>query len=281
MRPHRFQSPSVRFLVTVPGVTAKTEELLWMLLWTGDMLLRPTFRNLTESFESWAYRNGFDRQIQRLERSALLERKVAENGDRLYRLSEAGVAAALGGRGDPSSRWDRRWDGKWRLVLFDVPESRSVERNKIRRYLQQRGFGYLQNSVWISPDAVLEERRLHAGGPVDPASLLLLEARPCAGESDADLVAAAWNFEAINRNYVIYQEVLERFPRLRMDGGTAATALHRWLREERAAWEIAVAYDPLLPRELWPAGYEGRKAWNRRKALMEEAGHRMRSFKPE
>ncbi len=252
-----------------------------MLLWTGDMFMRPTFRNLTDSFEGWAYRNGFDRQIQRLERGALIERKVAENGDRLYRLSEAGLAAALGGRGDPTLRWDRRWDGKWRLVLFDVPESRSVERNKIRRHLQQRGFGCLQNSVWITPDPVAEERKLLAGGPVDPASLVLLEARPCAGESDADLVAAAWDLDEINRLYGSHQEILERFPRTRMDGGAAAAALHRWLREERAAWEAAMSYDPLLPRELWPEGYEGRKSWNRRNAIMEEAGNRMRSFKPD
>lgn len=251
-----------------------------MLLWTGDMFARPAFRNLTDSFEGWAYRNGFERQIQRLEKGAFLERKVAEKGERLYRLTEAGLDAALGG-GDPTARWDRRWDGKWRLVLFDVPESRSVERNKIRRHLQQRGFGYLQNSVWISPDPVAEELKLLAGDAADPTSLVLLEARPCAGDSDADLVAAAWDFTAINRLYALHQETLDRFPRARVEGTSGAAALLRWMREERAAWKNATAADPLLPRELWPAGYEGRKAWGRRRAIMEEAGHRMRAFKPE
>ena len=33
------------------------------------MLVRPTFRNLTDSYESWAYRNGLLRQVSMLEDS--------------------------------------------------------------------------------------------------------------------------------------------------------------------------------------------------------------------
>jgi len=60
------------------------------------------------------------------------------------------------------------------LVLFDVPEARRSTRNKLRLYLQDRGFGYLQNSVWITPDPVAEQRALLADGPVDVESLILL-----------------------------------------------------------------------------------------------------------
>ena len=34
----------------------------------------PTFRNLTDSYESWAYRNGLLRQVVTLERQQFLER---------------------------------------------------------------------------------------------------------------------------------------------------------------------------------------------------------------
>jgi hypothetical protein len=33
------------------AMRAKTEELLYMLLWASEMLWHPTFRNFTESFE--------------------------------------------------------------------------------------------------------------------------------------------------------------------------------------------------------------------------------------
>src|SRR5690348_16092378 len=57
-----------------PVMRAKTEEFLNLLLWSADLLARPTFRNLTDSYEGWAYRNGLLRQAAKLERQHLLER---------------------------------------------------------------------------------------------------------------------------------------------------------------------------------------------------------------
>lgn len=44
-----------------------------------------------------------------------------------------------------------RWDGKWRVLIFDVPEYRKGLREKIRRTVQEIGFERLQDSVWIFP----------------------------------------------------------------------------------------------------------------------------------
>lgn len=71
---------------------AKTEELLYFLLWTAETISRPTWRNMTESFEGWAYRKGLLRQLQRLENQQWLERGSGTAGDRLYRLTEAGAS---------------------------------------------------------------------------------------------------------------------------------------------------------------------------------------------
>jgi phenylacetic acid degradation operon negative regulatory protein len=218
------------------------------------------------------------RQLHRLENRQWLESRINPAGDRLHRLTEEGRLQALGGR-DPEACWRRRWDGRWRLVLFDVPEARSSTRNKLRRYLQSRGFGYLQNSVWITPDPVHRERAMLADGPVDVESLILLEARPCAGESDADIVAGAWNFDEINQRYNRHREILLRRPPRRLDTEAAAKAYHRWLRTERAAWLEAMERDPLLPEALLPPAYAGRQAWRLRQEIMTEAGKQMRAFK--
>src|SRR5439155_10688504 len=165
----------------------KTEELLYLLLWTCDMVTRPSFRNLNGSFEGWAYRNGFGRQLAELERQKLLEsRNPGSKGsrrlNRALRLTEAGRLHALGGR-DPEIRWQRRWDGRWRLVLFDLPNAQSTLRNRLRMQLRRLGFGWLQNSVWISPDPLDTEKAALGGSHVDVESLIVFEARPCSGES--------------------------------------------------------------------------------------------------
>jgi len=258
----------------------KTEELLWMLFWTCDMLTQPTFRNLTDSFEGWAYRNGFLRQIQRLEREKWLETRSENTGDRVYRLSEAGRWYALGGR-DPVKRWNRSWDGRWRLVLFDLPEAKAGVRNRLRDYLRGKGFGYLQKSVWITPDPMDDERALLSDGSIDVESLLLLEARPCAGETDAELVEGAWDFAEIRQRYTSHASVLRRFPQNRIRDSSGALGLQRWLRAERRAWQHVMAVDPLLPETLLPRDYTGHAAWRDRLGALKKAGELMRGFSPE
>ena len=45
----------------------------------------------------------------------------------------------------------KKWDGKWRIVLFDVSEEKRVLRNWLRSELQEVGFTKLQKSAWIYP----------------------------------------------------------------------------------------------------------------------------------
>ena len=45
----------------------------------------------------------------------------------------------------------RPWDGKWRLLTFDVPEKQKSVRHVFRRKLKQLGFYHFQRSVFILP----------------------------------------------------------------------------------------------------------------------------------
>ena len=255
----------------------KTEEFLNLLLWSAEMLVRPTFRNLTESYEGWAYRKGLMRQIATLERKRILERNKTAPNNRIYRLTAAGRLHALGGR-DPEERWGRNWDGHWRMVLFDVPTGQNAQRERLRRYLHGKCFGYLQNSVWITPDPLDEECKIIAGGRIDVESLVLLEARPCAGESDAQIVTGAWDFERINHRYATYVKVLQDCPKAALRSESNAKALLRWATAEREAWLGAVTNDPLLPTQLLPAGYLGQQAWRQRVEVSRDTSRLLRTF---
>jgi len=259
---------------------AKTEELLYLLLWTCDMVTRPTFRNLTDSFESWAYRNGFHRRLAELERRKLLESGAPGKGaERVRRLTEAGRLHALGGR-DPEMCWRRKWDGRWRLVLFDLPAAEGTARNRLRNTLRERGFGWLQNSVWVSPHPLPDQTVLLAGAQVNVESLLFLEARPSAGETDEEIVAGAWDFVEINGLYTRHMKVIEARPNAALHNVTAAESFRKWAARERAAWLEAVSTDPLLPEQLLPPGYLGRKAWHSRVVALRSAAEHIRSFRP-
>lgn len=45
----------------------------------------------------------------------------------------------------------KKWDGRWRVVIFDIKESRRKTRFLLRKTLIQIGFVRLQNSVWLYP----------------------------------------------------------------------------------------------------------------------------------
>lgn len=44
-----------------------------------------------------------------------------------------------------------RWDRRWRIVLFDIPERFHYERSSMTRKLRELGFIRLQQSAWIHP----------------------------------------------------------------------------------------------------------------------------------
>ena len=43
------------------------------------------------------------------------------------------------------------WDGKWRIILLDLPETRKAEREALRYLLKKAGFVCLKNSAYVSP----------------------------------------------------------------------------------------------------------------------------------
>jgi DNA-binding transcriptional regulator PaaX len=124
-----------------------------------------------------------------------------------------------------------------------------------------------------------EERQILVGGKVNVESLILLEARPCAGESDAEIVAGAWDFEHINRRYTRYLKILGERPGGTLRNETAAKSLLRWAATERETWLDTVTNDPLLPERILPSDYLGQRAWRRRVEVLGEAGRQLRTFK--
>ncbi len=241
---------------------AVAEEVLLMLLWAGDKLTRPTLTNLTESYETWEWRNGLRRQLPRMEQRQLLAREQRGN-DLVFQLTQLGRLEALGGK-DVVTRWERSWDGRWRQVLFDLPVRQTPVRMRLWRWLRENGFGYLQQSVWIHPDPVGEVLAALREFQDDVESFVVMEARCCAGYENEAIVAGAWDLAEINKRYEGYLRTVSLSTREMARLRAEPAMLARWLRTERQAWRYALAVDPLLPRVLWPSNYQGQAAWEAR-----------------
>ena len=95
---------------------------------------------------------------QRLhETAARLKRKgwvvfEKHNGRNHLRITEKGTREMQRIRiGTYAIRQPKRWDGKWRMVIFDIPERRRVDRMKVYGILRNLGLYRLQDSVWVHP----------------------------------------------------------------------------------------------------------------------------------
>lgn len=95
-------------------------------------------------------RYAINRTLKGLMESGLIESHFSGQND-YARLTTAGrkKATTLKLESDTSLLSD--WDGKWRIVLLDLPESRKSERESLRYLLKKASFVCLKNSAWISP----------------------------------------------------------------------------------------------------------------------------------
>lgn len=55
-----------------------------------------------------------------------------------------------------ASKTKSAWDGKWRIIFFDVPEKKRRYRDELRSMLKVIGFKEFQKSIWIYPHKVPE-----------------------------------------------------------------------------------------------------------------------------
>lgn len=52
-----------------------------------------------------------------------------------------------------------KWDGKFRVVIFDIPEKNRKVRDILRWRLKAWGFKYLQKSLWVSKKDIAQPMR--------------------------------------------------------------------------------------------------------------------------
>lgn len=96
--------------------------------------------------------------FEQLRRERLIEMHNDKNGKTIITLTEAGKKKVLECRfEDLKIQPMEKWDKKWRMVIFDIPESQKRARNALRAKLREFQFHQLQKSVWVHPYKCTDE----------------------------------------------------------------------------------------------------------------------------
>ena|SRR3989338_1246315 len=90
-------------------------------------------------------------EIRKLYQSKLVKKKENLDGSITMVLTDKGKLKALTYKFDEMKIEKKDWDGKWRLLIFDIPEKIRQGRNSLREKIKQIGFYELQKSAFIFP----------------------------------------------------------------------------------------------------------------------------------
>ena len=97
-------------------------------------------------------RTTLRRIINEFRYSRLVDFKENKDGTVSVELTELGKIHAI--RYNPENIFieiPKKWDKKWRIVIFDVPEKKRNARDALRWEMKKLGFFELQKSVWVFP----------------------------------------------------------------------------------------------------------------------------------
>lgn len=140
------------------GEEVPTSRIILTLLGLGALLtmtaLIPVFPMIIAPFmKDW---QRFDRRrlrdhVNRLHKRGMVDIEYRD-GDRFIMLTDKGKLKALKYQIDDWKKHiEQKWDGKWRIISFDITEDKKKFRDAFRRIVKYFGFYQIQKSVFVYP----------------------------------------------------------------------------------------------------------------------------------
>jgi DNA-binding transcriptional regulator PaaX len=121
----------------------------------GTVMVLPGMAILLKMFNVDGARNRerFRRAIKRMEERKIVSRRI-KNGKEEFVVTKYGkthIDKYL--VSDLQIPLAKRWDGKWRVIMFDIPEKNKGGRVRrdVSQQLRNIGMKAIQNSVFVSP----------------------------------------------------------------------------------------------------------------------------------
>src|SRR3989344_7133561 len=97
-------------------------------------------------------KNALRKSVQRLHQSGFVCAQNGSGGIPLLALTESGKKRAANYQLSAISiAKPSRWDGLWRIIMFDIPEQHKKGRDALARKLKELGFLPIQKSVFVLP----------------------------------------------------------------------------------------------------------------------------------
>ena len=93
-----------------------------------------------------------------------------------------------------------KWDGKWRVLSYEIPEKKRDLRDRLRREVAGWGLGPWHRSFWLTPHPIIKELQDLVSGKEEEKYIQAFEADHVFGERNI-LIEKVWGKEELDKKY--------------------------------------------------------------------------------
>ena len=145
------------------NMTEVTLTILLISLASGMAMLAPIMGNAIKLFKYYGKDKNYSRgkinnAMSYLKAHKMIEHVADKGGIQTIRITKNGFSRLRKFSLDiVKIKNQPKWDGKWRIVMFDIPVRFSKARHAFRFKLKDLGFIQFQKSAWIYPHPCFDD----------------------------------------------------------------------------------------------------------------------------
>jgi phenylacetic acid degradation operon negative regulatory protein len=144
-----------------------------------------------------------------------------------------------------------KWDGKWRILSYEIPEKKRELRDRLRREVSGWGLGPWHRSFWVTPHPVIDNLKNLVSQKEEEQYIQAFESEHVFGDRD-NLIEKVWQKSILDQKY---RDLFKKWHTVLSSDGEKVEKFKRVISE----YTTILREDPGLPSELvgekW-IGYE-------------------------
>lgn len=147
-----------------------------------------------------------------------------------------------------------KWDGKWRIISYEIPEAKREIRDRLRREMQGWGLGPWHRSFWLTPHPVIEKLKELVSQKEEEKYIQAFEADYVFGDREV-LIEKVWEKSNLDKKY---RELFRRWH------DVLSSDQEKLLKFKKIVFDyvLLLREDPGLPKELIGENWIGFEGWN-------------------
>lgn len=147
-----------------------------------------------------------------------------------------------------------KWDGKWRVISYEIPEKKREIRDRLRREMQGWGLGPWHRSFWLTPHPILTTLKDLTSQKEEESFIQAFEADHLYGDREI-LIEKVWGKTNLDKQY---RELFKKWHDILSSSEEKADKYKKVVSN----YIDVLRQDPGLPKELVGESWIGFEGYN-------------------